>query len=75
MTIKYKISSLANKHVKLISTLVKKNCRNFLKYKKISITHRSIALFQLITYPDKEKVSMLTTCTLPRSVPTYNHLL
>lgn len=36
-------------------------------------THTSMALFQLITYPLRAKVSMLTTCTLPRSVPTWIH--
>ncbi|KAG7267483.1 hypothetical protein CRUP_023137 [Coryphaenoides rupestris] len=34
-----------------------------------------MALFHMMTYPDRTKDSMLTMCVLPRSVPTYNHLL
>lgn len=38
-------------------------------------THSSMALFHMMTYPDKIKDSMLTMCVFPRSVPTYSHLL
>lgn len=38
-------------------------------------TYTSIALFQLITYPDKTNVSICSMWIFPRSVPTYNHLL
>ena len=34
-----------------------------------------MALFQLMTYPESTKDSMLTICTFPLSVPMYNHLL
>lgn len=40
-----------------------------------SDTHSSMALFHMMTYPDKTKDSMLTMCVFPRSVPTYSHLL
>lgn len=40
-----------------------------------SDTHSSMALFHMMTYPDKMKDSMLTMCVFPRSVPTYSHLL
>ena len=38
-------------------------------------TYNSMALFQLMTYPESTKDSMLTICTFPLSVPMYNHLL
>jgi len=38
-------------------------------------THNSMALFQLMIYPDSVNDSKLTMCTLPRSVPMYSHLL
>lgn len=38
-------------------------------------THTSIALFQLITYPERTNVSIWSTWMFPRSVPTYSHLL
>lgn len=38
-------------------------------------TYSSMALFHMMTYPDKMKDSMLTMCVFPRSVPTYSHLL
>lgn len=38
-------------------------------------TYSSMALFHMMTYPDKTKDSMLTMCVFPRSVPTYSHLL
>lgn len=41
----------------------------------VSDTHSSMALFHMMTYPDKMKDSMLTMCVFPRSVPTYSHLL
>lgn len=43
--------------------------------KQFVYTYTSIALFQLITYPDKTNVSMCSMWIFPRSVPTYNHLL
>lgn len=42
---------------------------------KNEYTYTSIALFQLITYPDRTNVSMCSMWIFPRSVPTYNHLL
>lgn len=42
---------------------------------RVSTTYSSMALFHMITYPDKMKDSMLTMCVFPRSVPTYSHLL
>lgn len=41
----------------------------------ILYTYTSIALFQLITYPDRTNVSMCSMWIFPRSVPTYSHLL
>lgn len=38
-------------------------------------TYSSMALFQLITYPEMANDSRLTTWTFPRSVPMYSHLL
>ena len=38
-------------------------------------THSSMALFQLMTYPERMKDSILTTCTFPCTVPIYSHLL
>lgn len=42
---------------------------------KQTATYSSMALFHMMTYPDKMKDSMLTMCVFPRSVPTYSHLL
>lgn len=72
----YVAAAVHSTHVRMILFIVRLSIIFSLNYlDKHLRTYTSIALFQLITYPERTNVSIWSIWIFPRSVPTYNHLL